>query len=122
MTTFKTIRIRLATHLCVELAACEEGAYEDSCVAAVAGRNEGRPPASHAHVVATNGADKGVLVISTAAEADDMYYAVCSGVFKSKVPATLRAAQRIADILRPFAQPETVRVWDKPDPEPFNGM
>lgn len=122
MTTFKPIHIRLATRLCVELAACEEGAYEDSCVADAAGRNEGRPPASHAHVVALNGADKGVLVIRTAAEADDMYYAVCSGVFKSKTPATLRAAQRIADILRPFATAETVRVWPKPDPEPFNGM
>lgn len=122
------IHIRLSARLARELADCEEGAYSDAKEASDFGRNCTRPVESHAHTVASEAAFKAgskrdaFLVIDSAAKADDMYYAVCSGVFKSKIPATLRAAQRIANILRPYANPDTVKVWDKPDPEPFNGL
>lgn len=116
------ITIRLAPWMCEELSACEEGAYADSCHLIRIGEPVERQLASHTHIVAHRDALKGKIVIRTKAEAEDVYYAVCSGVFKAKTTHTYRAACRIANLLRPYAEPETVRVWPEPYREPFTGV
>jgi hypothetical protein len=115
----RTIRIRLSPKLCQELADCEEGAYSDALPCGELGE---RPISNHAHVVASEGVPRGALTIRNAEQAEDMYYAVCSGLFKARTLATLTAATRIANTLRPFANHGTVKRWPRPEPEDFIGM
>lgn len=113
------IRIRLSERLRAELSACEEGSYSDMQAEADAGREPDRPLSSHTHIIASR-KPRGFLVIRNAAEADDVYYSVCSGTFAlrektDEFPGNLRAARRIANILRPYAKPETVRMFPHAD-------
>lgn len=109
--------INLRKEVLAELVAAEEGAYED----AVAGKGSGapddiRPLESHVHKVAQRFTSR--LVIRTCEEAEDAYYAVCSGTFQLRNLACWRAAVRIADALRPFAKPGTVKMFPRPDEKP----
>lgn len=119
------ITIALSRAFCEELAACEYGSLEDMQDAEARGENAERPTVSHAGSVAVRDAAQGRLVINTEAEALDMYWAVCSGVFKAKTPATYHAACRIADALREVARPmdpQLIADWPEPYREPFTGV
>jgi hypothetical protein len=87
-----------------ELVYAEEGAYEDTLRG-----NTGRPLHAHVHKIAQR--YTGRLVIRTYAEAEDAYYAVCSGTFSIRSRACFNAAMRIATALRPYASPETVKLF-----------
>ncbi len=105
------IRIKIDKAEARELANCEEGRWEDWSVDP---DPMGKP---WAYLVADQAAHVGVLVCETPAEVCDLYFAVCSGTFKMYHHAT---ACRIADALREEArkhEPQTVELWDKPDPE-----
>jgi len=100
------IRIKMSAVALEELAQCEWGSWED--------HKEAR---GHPCEIAQR--HKGVLVLDNAKEADRMYYAVCSGTFQlNREPGEgrsfFRTACRIADVLRPFARPETVKQWPFP--------
>lgn len=119
------IRINLTPWMCQELSTCEEGSYSDNFNLVLEGKTPERDVTAHAHVVAFRHARAGLLVIATPAEALDMYYAVCSGVFKAKTPATYRAACRIANLLREHARavdPGLVCEWPEPLQEQFTGV
>jgi len=91
-----------------ELIECERGSYEDELLI----RSRNRPKESHVHVVAQRSSSR--LIIRTREEAEDAYYAVCSGTFQSVSRACWNAANRISNALRPYALPETVRYWPRP--------
>lgn len=116
----KPIGIPMTRSLCFELAACAEGSYEDMQLIASLGGPCDRPLDSHTHVTATRDADRSLLVAKTREEAEDLYYEVCSGTFKRRSLKAYQDACRIADALRPYAKPETVRMWPKPEKEPFD--
>ena len=105
------IRIKLRAPVLEELGQCELGSWED-----LTGPDpdpEGlieRTLESHTYAVVER-SPKTVLVINNADEAEDVYYAVCSGTFQLYF---LRAAHKIADVLRPHALAETVKLWPAP--------
>lgn len=105
------IRIKLSAAVLEKLGQCELGSWED-----LNGDDpdpeglESRPLESHTYAVVER-SPKTVLVINNPAEAEDVYYAVCSGTFQLYY---LRAARKIADRLRPHALPETVKLWPGP--------
>lgn len=109
------IGITLSKALCEELSECEMGAYEDAERAVEKGEENDRPLEAHTYVVAKRDKDKNRIVIQNADEAEDVYYAVCSGTFMQLNSAAFRAACRIANVLRPYAFPETVKLWPKPE-------
>lgn len=110
------IKIRVPSRALDELSMSEDGSYSDQ---AAAFEREGDGPlvvlmklSHHAHVVAQR--HRTILELRTPDEADAAYYAVCSGTFQR---SHFRIACRIADALRPFAKPDTVRInkapWDR---------
>jgi len=98
------IVINVRKEVLAELIAAEEGAYEDARYA-----NSSRPLRSHVHQVAQRYTSR--LIINTYAEAEDAYYAVASGTFSLRSRACFNAAVRIATVLKPYASPETVRLF-----------
>lgn len=101
----RTITINVRKDVLLELRAAEEGAYEH----ALYGSTSPRHPASHIYVVA--GRYKSRLEIYTYAEAEDAYYAVCSGTFSIRNRACFNAAVRIATALKPYASVQTVKLF-----------
>jgi hypothetical protein len=106
------IRIKLTAAVLEELGQCELGSWED-----LNGEDrdpdedlDSRPLASHTYAVVER-SPRTVLIINNQAEAEDVYYAVCSGTFQLY---HLHSARRIANILRPHALPETVKLWPAP--------
>lgn len=75
----------------------------------------GRPAEFHVFAIAQRHPSR--LIIRCKEEAEDAYYAVCSGTFSIQNLACYRAAVRIADALRQFAEPDTVKMWPQP-PKP----
>jgi hypothetical protein len=78
-----------------------------------------RPLESHTYTIAQRHKTK--LVINNPAEAEDVFFAVCSGTFQGYSHGTFKAACRIADVLRPIVKvhyPETVALWNKPYDNP----
>lgn len=112
MNRLGTVTIQIPKKLLAELSAAEAGAYDD----AASGRTTGRPLESHTHKIAQRFASR--LVITSKAEAEDVYYAVCSGTFQSQSIACWNVANRIADNLRPYVKPETVARWPAPYDKP----
>jgi hypothetical protein len=98
------VTINVRKEVLCELVYAEEGAYEDAVR-----ENTGRPLHAHVHKVAQR--YKARLVILTYAEAEDAYYAVCSGTFSIRNRACFNAAVRIATTLRGYASPRTVELW-----------
>jgi len=98
------ITINARKEVLSQLVGAEEGAYEDS----LGGRSV-RDPRSHVHKVAQR--YTGRLVVYTYAEAEDAYYAVASGTFSIQSRACFNAAIRIATALKPYASPDTVRLF-----------
>ena len=108
------IRIRMSAATLAELEHCEYGSYED-CKgdAEHLARSFGEDARIEDHPVSViANSKKTVLIIRNAAQADWMFYAVCSGTFQLH---HLRVAQRIADALIQHATPETVARWRYPD-------
>lgn len=109
------IVIVMAPELIIELQACSEGSYDDMLVLRERGQTIERPLLSHAHAVAKRYTRK--LVIETAAEAEDLYYEVCSGTLQLKGMRGWNAANKIADALRAQVRstyPVTVNQWPRP--------
>ena len=111
------IRLKVSPAALSELAACEEGAYEDAVREFRRGNIGDRDPRTHAHVVAQR--YKSQLRIDNDAEAVDMYYAVCSGTFQvTEEKNFLHTARKIADWLRPIVERvslETAKQFPQPD-------
>jgi hypothetical protein len=105
------IVINVRRHILTELVECERDSYEDGYTHGGFEISE-RPLESHVHVVAMRSTSR--LIIRTREEAEDAYYAVCSGTFSTHSRACYNAAVRIADALRPYATPETVKAWPRP--------
>lgn len=101
----EAITINIRKEVLAQLVAAEEGAYED----AVHGSTSPRHPTSHVYKVAQR--FKARLVVYTYAEAEDAYYAVASGTFSIQNRACFNAAMRIATALKPYASPDTVRLF-----------
>lgn len=110
MTTY-SIKIKLPVGHLSELAECEHPAYEDAEHDEAEGKPAERPTATHTYVVAKR--HKTILEIRNAEEANDVYYAVCSGTFglREKSMAWHRSAVKIANLLRPYADPAIVKLW-----------
>lgn len=106
------IRIKVSKKFIDELHFCEEGSYEDELQRIRLGEDSERPLESHTHKLTTRSSTR--LIIRNTAEADDVYYSVCSGTIQIWERGMLRTCQRVADILRPHARPETVRNWRYP--------
>lgn len=105
------LAIRLSARKIEELRECELGAYEDDEAKVEKGEEPDRALESHTYTVCKR-ATGAVLSIADADEAEDVYYAVCSGTFQLH---HLSAARQIADLLRPYALPETVKLWPRPE-------
>lgn len=100
----EAVTINVRKEVLRELVLCEEGAYE-----AAQRSYTGRPLHAHVHKIAQR--YTGRLVIRTYAEAEDAYYAVCSGTFSIRNRACFNAAVRIATALQPYARQQTVATW-----------
>lgn len=114
------IVIRMYAPHIQELLNSERGSYDDMMQYAEKGELPlERPLESHVYTVAQR--HKAMLVINNAAEAEDVYFAVCSGTFQGYSRGTFAAACKVADVLRPIVKkynPETVKLWDKPYDNP----
>lgn len=105
------IKIKVAAAILNELQACELPSWEDHNSPDVEPEAlASRPLASHTYAVVER-SPRTVLVINNQDEADDVFYAVCSGNFQLY---HYRTACRIADALKPHAKPETVARWRYP--------
>lgn len=105
------IRILLGPVLPEELSRSEEGAYEDEVQLAPLERT--RPLHRHTYLIARRFSTQ--LRIDTVYEAEDVYYAVCSGTFKLR---HYKAACKIADALREVVRAHNPDLVDKrPRPE-----
>ena len=102
------IRIKVSAPILEELQHCEYPSWED-LTSGLSDPAE-RPLESHTYAVVKR-SPRTVLVINTPEEADDVFYAVCSGTFQLY---HYRTACRIADALKPHAKPETVARWRYP--------
>lgn len=124
------ITIKMSEALIFEFADCEYGAHEDAIDACAYADSEVRnawednavlwaDSGCTAYQILTRHRDR--IEIRSASEADLIYYAACSGTFalargnKLDDMRRKRAANRIADILRPHAKPETVARWPRAD-------
>lgn len=97
--------IRMTPEQVAELVESEEGAYADDTEA-------GRPLEAHPHTVAQR--FRWRLEIRNDAEAQEMYFAVCSGTFQR---SHFGAACSIADALRAVVRernPAMVQTWPAP--------
>lgn len=114
MTTIFPLTLKMSVALIHEFALCEEGAHEDG--------EQTTPEGVSAYDILTR--RTGLIEVRNAAEADLLYYAACSGTFglmgqgdphdragRLDDARRNRAANRIADWLRPHATAETVRRW-----------
>lgn len=113
MTNVFPIVIKISAVHLDELASSEMGSYDDMSQQPADKRE--RQLDSHCCVIAQRYKTK--LVINNLAEAEDVYYAVCSGTFMKRDKRSYTMACKIADILRPIVKehcPETVRLWDAP--------
>lgn len=123
------LTISISAALLSDFANCEYGAHEDACVA----REEKSEAcdSDETEVTFTRSGFTAYEILSRhrarieirdASEADLIYYAACSGTFALRndfepreSARRYRAANRIADILRPHAMPETVARWRMSD-------
>lgn len=105
--------ISVRKEVLAELIECERGSWDDINTSHAYSE---RSRESHVFTVAQRSTSR--LIIRTREEAEDAYYAVCSGTFQSRSIACWRAAVRIADALREFADPKTVAMWPKPYEKP----
>jgi hypothetical protein len=107
------ITIKIPQPLLASLSDRESGSYED--MEQLAPGERCRPLESHTHKIALRHQNR--LVIENDAEAEDAYFAVCSGTFQREGHAEFRAACKIADALRDIVRahaPETVAMWPAP--------
>ena len=103
----KCVIINLRKEVIAELRAAEEGAYEDAEAMKGTPHDPPRPLETHIFKVAERSNSR--LIIRCREEAEDAYYAVCSGTFSLRSMACYKAAIRIAVALQPYAKVETVR-------------
>lgn len=109
--------IRLGPVLPEELAMCEEGSYEDQQALHPSERD--RPLETHTYTIAQR--YRSQLRIDNVLEAEDVYYAVCSGTFQIRSKRYFRAACKIADALRELVRrnnPDLVDQWPAPYDKP----
>lgn len=95
-----------------DLIESERGSWEDIEAHEEVGISGDRRAEFHVFAIAQRHRSR--LIIRCREEAEDAYYAVCSGTFSIMGLACYRAAVRIADALREYAEPETVKMWPAP--------
>lgn len=100
--------IKSSRALVSELEGCEYGAYEDCLDRRKRGEME---PGDELTIVEILSRHTSHIILETPAEADLLFYAVCSGTFQVQ---HYRAACRIADLTKPHASPETMKQWRYP--------
>lgn len=115
------ITVPLPRALIQELQSAELAAWEDHEAALHQGRQPSRVPLVYTVCERALGGRRAALVIENAAEAADVYYAVCAGTFQLLEQPTGRrqykAACEIANQLRPIANTVDARMvalWPAP--------